>query len=480
VTHGVRAQQQSGPVALIAALPAAAVIMALLALAIWLNQGTSVHLSRRIPGTDAAPANEFGAAANPVLVGKVIRGDGQPANLPGTWLGFRGGAWSGVGTGTSTFANTWDTAGPKQFWSVDLGEGYAGAAVQGGRVYVMDYDQAKKQDALRCLSLADGKEIWRFAYPNTVKRNHGMSRTVPALTERFVVTMGPKCHVACVDANTGELRWSHDLVREFGTTVPPWYAGQNPLIDGDKVILAPAGTNALFAAVSIETGEAVWKTPNPKGWQMTHSSVVPMQFAGKRQYVYCANHGVAGASAEDGSLLWDTTDWKISIATIPSPVALDDGKIFLSGGYNAGSLMLQLKQDGNRIVPQVLFRLGPEVFGATQHTPIYHDQHLFGVRADGQFVCLDLSGKVIWASGPAHQFGLGPFLIANNLIFAMDDLGKLSLIEASAERFHLLAEAKVLHGRESWGPLALAGTRLLARDFTRMVCLDVGATGGAR
>ena len=35
--------------------------------------------------------------------------------------------------------------------------------------------------------------------------------------------------------------------------------------------------------------------------------------------------GVVGVSAKDGSLLWETTDWKISIANIPSPVILDDG-----------------------------------------------------------------------------------------------------------------------------------------------------------
>ena len=38
---------------------------------------------------------------------------------------------------------------------------------------------------------------------------------------------------------------------------------------------------------------------------------------------------------------------------------------------------------------------------------------------------------------------------------------------------HLLAQSQVLKGRESWAPLALAGGRLIARDLTRMACLDV-------
>jgi len=59
---------------------------------------------------------------------------------------------------------------------------------------------------------------------------------------------------------------------------------------------------------------------------MTHSSVMPMEFAGERMYVYCASMGVVGVSAKDGRLLWETTDWKISIATVPSPTILDDGR----------------------------------------------------------------------------------------------------------------------------------------------------------
>ena len=72
-----------------------------------------------------------------------------------------------------------------------------------------------------------------------------------------------------------------------------------------------------------------------------------MEFAGKKMYVYCGKGGVAGVSADDGEILWDTTEWKISIATCPSPLILPEGKIFCSGGYNSGAMMLQLvEQDG--------------------------------------------------------------------------------------------------------------------------------------
>jgi hypothetical protein len=33
----------------------------------------------------------------------------------------------------------------------------------------------------------------------------------------------------------------------------------------------------------------------------------------------------------------------------------------------------------------------------------------------------------------------------------------------------------VLKGGEAWGPMALAGGRLLVRDLTHLACLDVSA-----
>ena len=456
-------------------LPAVLGLAGLVALGTWwFAVSPQSQLKLRVPGTDQAPGSELGTNGNAVLAGRVLPGEGQPADLPGLWPQFRGPDRNAVLTQSVSLAQNWSSGGPRELWGVEVGEGYAGAVVLKGRVYVMDYDRTKRQDALRCLSLQDGKEIWRFAYPDAVKRNHGMSRTAPAVTEKLVVGFGPKCHVVCLNPISGELRWGIDLVRQHGATIPPWYAGQCPLIDDGKVILAPGGKEALLMAIGGESGDVVWKTPNPHAWKMTHSSVMPMEVGSERMYVYCANNGLVGVSARDGSLLWETTDWKISIATVPSPLLLDQGRIFLSGGYNAGSLMLQVKKDGEHFRAQTLFKLAPEIFGATQHTPVLYENHIYGVRADGKFVCLDLDGKPVWSSEAGHQFGLGSFLLADGLIFALNDSGLLRLFPASPAGYKPLAQAQVLQGRESWAPLALAGGRLLARDLTRLVCLEVG------
>jgi len=356
---------------------------------------------------------------------------------------------------------------------VDAGEGYAGAAVLNGRVYLMDYDREGKSDALRCLSLADGREIWRFSYPLPVKRNHGMSRTVPAVTPTHVVALGPKCQVCCLDAVTGKTQWTVDLVREYGTAVPAWYAGQCPLIDGDRVILAPSGSS-LMVALELATGKVIWQTPNPRDWKMTHVSIAPMELGGKKTYIYCGHGGVAGSAADEGSLLWETVEWKISIATVATPVPVPDGRVFLSGGYEAGAMMLALTQQDGKWQAKRAFRLNADVFGATQQTPVLYQDHLYGIRPSGELVCLDLTGKVRWTSGMARRFGLGPLMIADGKILALDDNGNLTMAAATPEGFKPLAQARVLQGHDAWGPLAMAGSRLIVRDLTRMVCLDLG------
>lgn len=333
----------------------------------------------------------------------------------------------------------------------------------------------RSADVMRCLSLDDGREIWRNSYRVFVAANHGISRTVPAVIGNYVISFGPKCHVVGWDAQTGKALWLLDLVLDYGATVPPWYAGQCPLVDAktDQLVLAPGG-KALVMAVDYRTGKVKWESPNPRGWEMTHVSIVPMEIGGRRTYVYCGKGGVAGIDANSGEILWDTPDWQISMATCPSPVIVDGNRIFLSGGYNSGALMLKIHENGGKFTAETLYRLPPKRFGSEQQTPVYFEGRLYGVRQkDQQLVCLDLDGNELWNSG-RDKFGSAPYMIADGLIFAMNDKGLLTVAEATPKGYKRLMKAQVIEdATDSWGPMALVGGRLIVRDMTRMVCLDV-------
>ena len=432
-------------------------------------------LSLRGPDDDGTPP-DAGVVEGPVKIeGTLVSGEGKPADIDGSWPWFRGYDFNAISTDKDTkLALSWPAEGPAVLWSVDVGEGYAGAAILDGCVYIVDYDRETLSDAIRCLSLATGEEIWRYSYPVKITYNHGMSRTVPAVTDKYLVAIGPMCHVTCLDTATGEFRWMLNLPKEFGTKVPLWYAGQCPLIDDEKAIIAPGG-DCLLMAVDCQSGEVIWKTENRHKWNMTHSSITPVTFAGIEMYVYCGSGGVAGVSVDDGKVLWETTEWKMR-TNVPSPVVAGDGLIFLSAGYGKGSMMLRLAEEDGAITAKTEFALEPKVFGSEQHTPIFYEGFIYGIRPDWQMVCLDLNGNVVWTSTSAKTFKkLGPFMIANGLLYIMDGNGTLTLAEANSTGYLQLSEAKVLDGVESWAPMAIASGRLIVRDLKKMICLDVRA-----
>ena len=163
-------------------------------------------------------------------------------------------------------------------------------------------------------------------------------------------------------------------------------------------------------------------------------------------------------------------------ALCPSPVILGDGRLFLSGGYGAGSMMLQLVEDGGTITTRQLYKIWSRVLGSEQQTPIFYEGHIYGVNPAGKLVCLAPDGELLWDSGDVRRFrkGYGPYMIADGLLFVMGYNGMLALAEATPAGYPELAAAKVV-GKQSWGPMALAGGRLIVRDINRLVCLDVRA-----
>ncbi len=250
----------------------------------------------------ADPAGSLAEAAAAASAGETdlagcfkVRHDVPPGALRGSWPGFRGPGRDNVAAGAGRIAERWEEGGPKVLWSVPLGDGHAMPALADGSLYLLDYDEARGGDSLRCLNADTGAERWVHLYAVKTKRNHGISRTVAATDGDAVVTLGPQCHVLCVDAKSGVYRWGLNLVSRYNAKVPLWYAGQCPLIDGGVAVLAPAGRDVVLCGIDLKSGETVFETPNPGGLEMSHSSVMVLEADGVRQYVYAALGGIEAA-----------------------------------------------------------------------------------------------------------------------------------------------------------------------------------------
>ncbi len=434
----------------------------------------ATNVSSPTPTQGAAPAGSSPAATpsgsgpSTSVSSATAPTEKAPSAEKAIWPGFRGPGRMNISA--EHLCRSFPSQGPKKLWAISLGEGHAGAAVYKGRVFVLDYNVATRRDELKCLDLNTGRVLWTQGYSVDIKNNHGRSRTVPATDGKYVVSLGPMGHLMCCRADNGQLLWLKDLQREFGAVIPPWYNGQCPLLEDGKIIIATGG-KALMAAFAAATGNVIWRTPNPQGWQMTHSSIMPVAFAGKRIYIYPASKGVIGVNARDGKLLWATTEWTVPTANIPTPVPIGEGKIFVCGGYNSGAAILQMGPEGESV--RVVKRIPPHIFQSHQQTPILYKGYLYAVRIPGELVCLDLEGNVRWTSGSTARFGLGPYVMAQGLLYVLSDRGELAIVEANPSSYKELARAKVLFGGDAWAPMAIADGKLICRDVQTMICLDM-------
>lgn len=454
----------------------------------WLaHEASPVALREAAAAGSLAEVAAASVSARPTdLVGcfKADR-DVPPGTTVGFWPGFRGPLLDNVATNAGALSESWPEGGPRVVWSVPLGDGHAMPALAGGCLYVLDYDEARGGDCLRCLNADTGQQRWEHLYAVKTKRNHGISRTVAATDGASVVTIGPQCHVLCLDAESGKYHWGFNLAERYGTKVPLWYAGQCPLLDNGVVVLAPAGTNVLLCGIDVKSGATVFETTAPGGLSMSHASVMVLTAAGLRQYVYAALGGIVGVAAdgaERGKLLWRTDAFQPSVIA-PSPVPLGDGRFFMTAGYGFGGAMFRVSREGGGWQASLLFKTDRKQFASEQQTPIFRDGLLYAVLpSDGggdrqQLVCMTPEGERVWASGKENTFGLGPYVAAaGGLIYVLDDMGTLSLVRGGREGFKLLGRHALMEGkgRDAWGPMVLTDGRLYLRDSARLYCLQVG------
>ncbi len=454
----------------------------------WLRS-EPLNLSERTPelqGSQAEAKAESLARVVDLTGCSKFFNDVSAGKLKGSWHSFRGDQQDNISTDSPALFTTWPATGPEILWQIEVGDGHAMPAIDNGYAYLLDYDEARSGDVLKCLNADTGALRWEHLYRVKTKRNHGISRTVVATDGRSVISIGPQCHVLSLVASNGTYQWGMDMVARYGTKVPLWYTGQCPLIDNSMVILAPAGTNVVLCGADLVTGKTVFETPSPGGLEMSHSSIMVMTFEGVRQYVYAGLGGIIGVQADGearGKLLWKTSAFTPSVVA-PSPVPLSDNRFFMTAGYGSGSAMFRVSKDATDTwKAELLFKREKKIFACEQQTPIFLNGHLYSILPnDGggdrqQLACMTLEGERLWTSGKDELFGLGPFLATRDgLIFLLNDMGTLTLARISKDGYQRLARHELMggKGRDAWGPMVLVNHRLFLRDSTRLYCLKVG------
>ena len=463
---------------------AAVITATLVILAIWWRVGSgSIVVEPRVPGLDNQP--DSGVVLIDVTIGEFFeRFAEENTSSVNNWPRFRGADYTNISRDKTPLAESWPTEGPRVVWQHSLGEGHAAPVIMNGRVYLLDYNEEIKADMLRCFSLKTGKELWRRWYSVPLKRNHGMSRTIPAVTEKYLISIGPRGHIMCLEPVSGDLLWTLDLEKEYGAETPFWYTGQCPIIIDDVAIFAPGG-DKLMIGVDCNTGSIIWEAPNEKGIKMSHSSIMPINLLGKDMLVYNGVGGIAGVGykgQDTGKVFWVNTEWSPAVIA-PSPVKIKENEIVVLAGYGAGGGVISIARQGDSYSATLVKKHTPrEGIASEQQTPVLSGEYLWTILPKdagilrNQLVCYHITDLVnpVWASGKEERFGLGPFIVAGDRMFLLNDDGELSMFRFNGKSVTLMARYKVIDGIDAWGPFALADGYLLMRDSHNVLCIDVG------
>ena len=150
----------------------------------------------------------------------------------------------------------------------------------------------------------------------------------------------------------------------------------------------------------------------------------------------------------------------------------------MTGSYDAGSVMVRIKKTGSAWNAELVFDMKNNEWNSEVHTPIVYRGFMFAVgkKKRGLFTCLAFDGKEVWTSAGKASFGLGGYMLADGMFFVMEgDTGKLHMIEASTTGYSELDSAQVLSGQEVWGPMAISEGKMVLRDLTKMICIDLRA-----
>jgi outer membrane protein assembly factor BamB len=399
------------------------------------------------------------------------------------WPGYLGPNRDGTST-EKGLLRLWPKEGPKVLWTAPLGVGFGGPAISAGKVYVLDRND-KVGDTLRCLDLAKGTELWNFSYDAPGRFDHPGSRTTPIVDGTNVYTCGPLGNLYCISTSTRKPVWNKNIWKDFGgQDLPIWAITQNPLIYGNLVIVAPQAPDAGVVAYDKQTGALKWKSPalsgkvgyvSPSIVKVSGADHLIMITAAEGRGRTASGGTVYGIDPANGKVLWTYGNFQCGIP-IPHAVDAGEGRMLLTGGYNAGSAMIKVsrKQDGSFEVAE-LFKTVE--FGSHTLPPILYKDHFYAQyttneRRDG-LVCMNMAGKIMWKTGEEPPFNKGGSILADGLLLAVDGNKMLYLINPDPSGFKPLSSVELLEPGENWAPIALTDGKLLIRDHKQLKCLKV-------
>jgi len=371
------------------------------------------------------------------------------------WPGFRGSQRDGIARDTEV-STDWTNSPPRELWRHPIGPGCSSFAVQGDLIYTQE--QRGEEEVVSCYRLSTGEAVWKHGDKARFWDSHAGAgpRSTPTLHDGRVYTFGATGILNVLDARNGGLIWSRNVADANNTEVPEWGFSSSPLVAGNVVIVALAGTPIAY---DLNSGDQRWiGEDGGKGYSSPHL----FEIEGIPQVVMMNDRGAVSLVPEDGTVLWEYV-WPYS-DRILQPAQTANGDIVLSSGMSVGMrrLKVTLESDGWNV--KIL--MNTVQLKSSFNDFVIHNDLAFGYS--GPFLeCVDIvEGGRKWKSS---RYGGQLILLADqDVLVVLTEKGEVALVSASPDNFTELGRIPAIEGK-TWNHPAIAGNILLVRNSKEMV-----------
>jgi outer membrane protein assembly factor BamB len=373
-------------------------------------------------------------------------------------------------------ATDWTAGGQELVWRQPIGEGWSGFAVVGRNAVTME--QRGDDETVTCYNVDSGRLQWAHGTKARYEKMEGGTgpRSTPTIDEGMVYALGSLGDLVCLDGASGQCVWQKNLLKEFDISsdyekdTVPWGRAASPLVVGDQLVVPIGGQKdkslVSLAAFDKRSGKLLWKGGQS---QISYSSPSVATVAGVEQILIANEDTLSGHDPQTGKVLWEhpfegrtNRDPNVSQA-----VAVGPDLVFISKGYNYGSMLLRLSpgRDGGLAAAEVWKK--SKVMKTKFCNVSVKDGYAYGL-SEGVLECIELNtGASKWREG---RYKHGQILLVGDVLVVLSEDGEVVLIEATPDRPNkVLQRFQAIEGT-TWNNFALSGPYLLVRNAEEAAC----------
>ena len=360
---------------------------------------------------------------------------------------------------------------PAVVWRTQVGTGYSGVAVGGGKAVTMFEDG---EQYIAAFDAATGEELWRRriadAYPGRDGSWNGPIST-PVVHGNLVVALEPWGRLLALDATDGELVWSVHLSYDLGAPRPAYGFGSSPLVVDSTLIVHGGEMTGTVLGFDVETGELRWSVGQEP---VVAPSPVDLTLVGKHMVVASGADHVFGIDAGTGRVIWkyahEGTGHRGPGSLVP--VGLEGDRIFLAHDDDASQVIgLRAGVEGITVEQVWLER----TIRNSYNVAVHHAGFLYAYSSRA-LVCVDAnSGALQWRT---RAPGDGFITLVDDTMIILTKNGSLHVARAATEGYQELASAAIFD-ELTWTKATVAHGDVFARSFGEMVRVDLHGDGKA-